>query len=176
MDGLRIRTGGPADGPAIAALHAASWQTAYAHILSEAYRQTAPADRLRMWQARMSVWDPARMHLAVAERGSELVGFGCVLADAEPDHGALLDNLHIRPDLKGGGVGRLLLTACAQWVAMTFPGRAMHLTCYVDNAPAARFYRRMGGVESAPFGYLAPDGTSYSAVRFSWAEPGTLAP
>jgi len=176
MDGVALRTGGPGDGPAVAALHAASWQTAYAHILSQAYRQNALADRQRLWQARMAAWDAARMHLVLAESGAALVGFGCVMADAEPEHGILLDNLHVRPDLKGGGVGRRLLAACAEWVAANFPGQAMHLDCYADNVAAANFYRRMGGAESAPFDHLSPDGATHRVMRFVWARPNQIAP
>lgn len=176
MDSVVLRVGGPADGPAVAALHAASWQTAYAHILAETYRQNAVVNRKRLWQGRMAAWEARRMHLVLAERGADLVGFGCVLADAEPAHGILLDNLHVRPDLKGGGVGRLLLAACGKWIAENFPGQPMHLTCYADNRPSVAFYRGRGGIQSAPFDYPSPDGATHGVVRFVWAEPGRLAP
>lgn len=174
MGEVRVRVGGPADANAVAALHAASWRSAYRDILSAAYLADADADRIRVWQARMADWNAARSFLAVAEQDGTAVGFACAMADAEPAHGVLLDNLHVRPDIKGSGIGRQLLAATGQWVAAKFPGTAMHLTVYVANENAVGFYRRMGGIAGAPFDYRSPDGVVHPILRFVWAEPGAI--
>lgn len=174
MGALSIRSAGPADAAAVAALHTASWRTAYRDILSEAYLANAHVERAQYWQARMAAWNPARSFLGLAEQDGAALGFACVMADAEPEHGALLDNLHVRPDIKRGGIGRQLLQRAGAWVAANLPSTPMHLTVYLANENAVGFYRRMGGLASAPHGYRAIDGTEHQVLRFVWASPGAI--
>lgn len=174
MGALSIRSAGQADADAVAALHTASWRTAYRDILSEAYLANAHVERAQYWQARMAAWNPARSFLGLAEQDGAALGFACVMADAEPEHGALLDNLHVRPDIKRGGIGRQLLQRAGAWVAANLPSTPMHLTVYLANENAVGFYRRMGGLTSAPHGYRAIDGTEHQVLRFVWASPGAI--
>lgn len=56
---MHFRLALPADTPAIAALHAASWAIAYDHILrADWLAQDMAADRLRVWTERFAVPDP----------------------------------------------------------------------------------------------------------------------
>jgi GNAT superfamily N-acetyltransferase len=174
MGMLSIRSAGPADAPAVAALHTASWRTAYRDILSEPYLAGAHVERAQYWQARMAAWNPTSSFLALAEQDGEAVGFACVMADAEPEHGALLDNLHVRPDIKRGGIGRRLLMRAGAWVAAARAGTPMHLKVFLTNENAVGFYRRMGGIASAPHAYRAIDGREHQVLRFAWANPGAI--
>ncbi len=174
MGVLSIRSAGPADAAAVAALHTASWRTAYRNILSEAYLADAHIERAQYWQARMAAWNPASSFLALAEQDGQALGFACVMADAEPEHGALLDNLHVRPDIKRGGIGRQLLMRAGAWVAANRPGTPLHLTVYLANENAVGFYRRMGGIASAPHAYRAVDGREHQVFRFTWVNPGAI--
>jgi len=174
MATLMIRSAEPADANAVARLHTASWRTAYRFILSEAYLENAHVERAQYWQTRMAAWDPAQSFLALAEQDGEAVGFACVMADAEPEHGALLDNLHVRPDIKRGGIGRRLLMQAGAWVAATRPGTPMHLTVYLANENAIGFYRRIGGIAGAPHTYRAVDNREHQVLRFVWAHPGAI--
>jgi GNAT superfamily N-acetyltransferase len=170
-----VRAVSPRDGAAIARLHAASWKDAYRGILSDEFlAREVDAERLRVWTARMSEWNPARSFGEIAEIGSEPVGFVCVMADADPAHGALLDNLHVLPGRRTAGIGRRLIVDAGNWVARTLPGTPMHLTVYVANEAARAFYRRRGGIESVPFREREHDGRMHDIVRFVWPEPGKI--
>jgi GNAT superfamily N-acetyltransferase len=134
------------DAAAIAAIHAASWRSAYRGFLPDAFLDGPVLDdRLRMWTARMRAPAPDRRCVLKATVDGALAGFACVLLDAEPEWGALLDNLHVRPDMKGQGVGSLLFAGAREWVSAIAPGESMHLTVIEGNLPARRFYERQGG-------------------------------
>jgi GNAT superfamily N-acetyltransferase len=62
-------------------------------------------NRMDLWNARMPAHDPERRLVLKALGDRDLVGFVCVLLDAEPSWGALFDNLHVKPGLKGQGIG-----------------------------------------------------------------------
>jgi hypothetical protein len=81
------------DIPAIAALHAKSWQIHYRGSLRDDYLEgPVIQDRLRVWQDRLC--KPAvDQWIMTAWEGETLVGFICIFLNDDPSHGALLDNL-----------------------------------------------------------------------------------
>ncbi|MFI9269553.1 GNAT family N-acetyltransferase [Kitasatospora sp. NPDC052896] len=169
-----IRTGTAADAPAVAALHAASWRTAYAGIVPpEALGDGLLAERRELWELRLTVdyGEPAATPLLlVAEDGSgEPVGFGYLVP--QPDGRVLVDNLHVRPGLTGGGIGTALLGAARSWVASAHPGAALYLEVLRENRRAVAFYERCGGVRTderrAPF----PGGFELPEYEYTWARP-----
>jgi GNAT superfamily N-acetyltransferase len=172
---VAIRTAEPVDAHILADLHTRSWRSAYRGILSDAYLERAHEDRARLWRERMAHWNPARSFAAIAEADGEPIGFVCVMADAGPEHGVLLDNLHMRPDRKGAGTGGRLLAAAGKWVAANFPGTPMYLYVFAQNEPAIGFYRRRGGEASASIQYKTAEGNLRPAFRFVWARPGDIA-
>ena len=136
-----IRRATPDDRAAIRDLHLASWQSSYGGVLPEGYlRDDLPADMAAKWAARTFV--PPELIL-VDYTDDELTGFACALTDRDPP---LIDNLHVRPDLRGGGTGTELLAAMK--VALLEAGfdRA-YLTVLAENDRAHRFYLRHGGVD-----------------------------
>lgn len=166
-----FRTAHSSDSAHVAELHAASWQSAYRGFLSDAYLDTdVPAERLRVWQARLA--QPSdRQYVLLTERGGELVGFVCVLLDVEPAWGAYLDNLHVRPGLTGQGLGGQLLIRALQWVARAEPGQAMHLLVLEGNTAARRFYERQGGELVETLAKPMPDGSAPPVCRYRWRDP-----
>ena len=137
---LRIRTARPADATALADLHATSWRASYTPYVPEAALGAALDANM---QARWGTW-PADRLIRVAERDGALLGFGAVEGQDPP----LLDNLHVRPDVRSGGIGRNLMRAICAGLSET--GAAMlHLEVIEANQDARRFYHRLGGVEEA---------------------------
>ncbi len=180
---MLVRVATREDSNAIAALHAASWQATYRNILSDDYLdQQVLEDRSDLWAARFAKFDPHKHHVAIAVEADEaspdkesLSGFVCVLLDEEPEHGALLDNLHVAPDRHGRGAGRCLMRHAAQWVATKQPDWPMHLWVYEDNRKTVAFYRSIGGEEADRRLIVTPAGNRAVVMRFEWAHPGTLA-
>lgn len=171
---MHLRTALPADAPAIAALHAASWATAYAHILSADWlAQDLAADRRRVWADRFAAPDPA-MRVVLAEDDAGLAGFVCLFLAADPHWGAHVDNLHVRPALKGQGLGRRLLGAAARIVLDETPGDGLDLHVFAANTAARGFYVRLGGVEGPLEKEIAPDGSRQEYLRLWWPDPEVL--
>lgn len=167
----------------IAALHIESWRTAYRGLLPDEFLDGPVVDdRVRLWNARMPAPAPER-RLVLKALGAEatehgvakaaladhaLTGFVCVLLDAEPSWGALLDNLHVKPGLKGQGIGYQLFRAAREWVATTAPGQRMHLTVMEGNLAARRFYDRQGGaIAERKIKEVVP-GTYIPILRYVW--------
>jgi len=166
-----IRAATAADAAAIAALHVASWRSAYRGALPDAYLDgPIEAERFSVWTARLAALRPDDAVLVQAS-ADRLRGFAA--AFARPDGDALLDNLHIAPSLRGQGLGRRLLTAVAQRM-MAGGSRAMHLWVFDVNTGARRFYERHGAVATgqrteAMFGALVPE------TRLAWPDLAPLA-
>jgi len=164
-----IRPASVADADTIAALHAASWRSAYRGILSE--RTLGPAldgERRTHWRGKLAKATPQDTVLIAGD-----IGFIAVWADGDPGFGAYLDNLHICPERRSGGVGRRLLGEAMRRVA----GRGetgVYLWVFDGNTRAIDFYRRLGGriVED---GFDEIDGVKVAQSRIVWRDTTRLA-
>ena len=142
---ITYRPATPFDAPRIAALHARSWQENYRGDMTDHYLdREAAKERLAVWTDRFSNTDP-NLRVMLAEEGNDLVAFCCLLLHDDPDDGTLLDNLHVRKDLQGTGVGRRLI----RWAAVTTlaedPTGKLYLWVLKNNVRAAAMYRHIGG-------------------------------
>lgn len=157
----------------VADLHIASWNVAYRGILGDAWLdQEMPENRRAHWQKALATPEATR-HIILAERDGVPVGFLCLMPDGEPEWGGYIDNLHIRPDAKGGGIGRRLMAECAKdWLAR---GRTepLHLGVFANNAPARGFYERIGGTLVAEWDEDFY-GNPAKAVRYQWQDVHAL--
>lgn len=141
---MDIRHATPADHPAIARLHAASWASAYRGMLPDAYLDgPMPEDLARQWTQPT----PQGAFRLVALTNGTLAGFAAALPQGDT---AYLDNLHVDPTQKGQGTGTRLLRAMAI-EALDRGFTALDLTVLMENHAARRFYTRLGGIEGAPF-------------------------
>ena len=174
VEALRIRPAAPADADRIAALHAASWRVAYRGILRDDFLDgPIEADRLTLWCGRAT--DPAPDQiLLVAEADGALAGFICCFADHDPRWGSYVHNLHVDPAGRGRGVGRALMGALARELESRVPDRPVHLFCLAANAPARRFYERIGGTIGDRQDLPEPDGGVYPCILYAWASPARL--
>jgi GNAT superfamily N-acetyltransferase len=168
---MELRNATYADCEAIAAIHVASWRDAYSKILRSDYLAgPIVEDRLNVWRARLR--DPRRTQLVlIGKLGGAAVGFACAFADEDPEWGALIDSVHVLPDMKRRGFGRRLLSSAAEWLVDEFPGQPMHLWVFEANEPARRFYAAMGGEVVEAQMKSNPGGGETLNLLYFWREP-----
>lgn len=170
---LRAMTSADAD--AVAALHAASWRSAYRSIFSDQFLDhEAALERQQAWRERLQTNPSSTDWGLVAEDGAgRMVGFAYLMPDHDPDWGHYIDNLHVAPDFKGGGLGRRLMQAVASQLRAK-PLRPLHLWVLDANEPAKRFYARLGAefAEQRVDDSLA--GEAHLVWRCVWRNPSTL--
>ena len=164
-----IEIASPDDAAAIAALHAESWRSAYRGLVPDDFLgPRLDEERRQAWRERFASPHPERRVVFTARAPDDrLVGFSCLLADADPGYGPLLDNLHVKPDVRGAGIGARLLEVSRAWAAGIAPGRPMHLWVIEGNTRARRFYVAQGGTEGER---RVQDmaGAQVIAIRVTW--------
>ncbi|MFE0755756.1 GNAT family N-acetyltransferase [Inquilinus sp. NPDC058860] len=145
---IEIRPATAADAAAIADLHQRSWRSAYRGLLPDSYLDGQAGDELAArWRTAFTEDEPRRVIL-VAMAADGIAGF--VAAWPKGADRALIDNLHVAPGQRGGGLGRRLMSrAAAELRRQGF--RAAFLEVIEGNHGARGFYRRLGGVEGELF-------------------------
>jgi ribosomal protein S18 acetylase RimI-like enzyme len=142
-----IRRAEPADADAIADVYLASFGATYDFGLAHT------DDEVRAW-IRDSVVSAGATWVAVAPGGA-IVGMMVVVAGE-------LDQLYVRPDRLGEGIGRRLLD-----VARLESPEGLRLYTFQVNARARRFYERNGFVAEW-FGDGSANEEGQPDVRYVW--------
>ncbi|GKT24492.1 GNAT family N-acetyltransferase [Acidovorax sp. SUPP3334] len=169
-----LRPALPADAPAIAALHAANWRAGYRADLAAHYLDhDVLADRQALWTQRLQAPTAPGQHLIVATHGDALLGFACACVNEDPVWGHLLDNLHVRAETHGTGLGARLLAAVADHCAAACGQAGLYLWVLQSNTQAQGFYTAQGATNAEPGVWDAPGGSQVPTFRFTW-QPGRL--
>lgn len=164
-----IRDARPDEWAEVADLHARSWRSAYRGMMTDAYLDgPVGGERSALWRERFAAPAHPDRIVVVAEEGSRLVGLACILAGNDPAWGSLIDNLHVDPERKRRGVGRLVLAAALRRLT---PGRfrePIHLTVLEANTAAQQAYERWGGRLAEHLVVREPDGEDHAVRRYAW--------
>ncbi len=140
-----IRLATAADLEAIAALHAESWRAAYRGVLPDAFLDgPVEDDRKGHWCELMEGLGDERSVL-VADAADGLAGFVSVAPSSEDGFDGYIEHIHVRPDLKGAGIGRRLLAEAVDRLIAMGCGSA-YLLVFDGNRQAIQFYERLGGM------------------------------
>lgn len=169
MNIITIRQATQNDSDQIALLHALSWKETYRNILPDSYLDNNLEDeRRKYWSAKMAGLSPGDFVLLALSVSGEAIGFIAVLDKPEKEFESFIDNLHVRKDLKGLGVGSKLMKAAAEKLS-TAGKKSAYLWVLKGNDKAEGFYKAMGGqtadVSVAHFG----DADVWQ-TRFVWTD------
>lgn len=166
-----LRAAVPADAPAIARVHVASWRTTYPGLIPDTYLDAMEVSEYtsRWAQAIRNPLSPGAV--IVVEDSGEVVGFascGRHRDGVQPYEGELYA-IYLLREFQGRGHGRALVEASA--AALADQGiTSMVVWVLRDNAGARRFYERLGGAylreRPLDFGF----GISVMEVSYLWAD------
>lgn len=175
VSNVRYREATERDVGDIAALHADSWRRHYRGAYLDAYLDgDIVSERLEVWTSRLA---PPRMnqYTMCADANGEVIAFAHTVFGHDPEWGALLDNLHVRSNLKGEGIGTQLLSRAAQELIRQRPSEPLYLWVLDQNTAARSFYDARGGtrVESTLRGPF-PGGGMALGHRYFWSDPSQL--
>jgi ribosomal protein S18 acetylase RimI-like enzyme len=173
---VAIRDAKAADAEALAQLHAASWRATYRGILRDHYLDhEVLADRLAVWRDRFE-HPKASQRIFVAENidSGEIAGLACCFIAEDERYGTWLDNLHISPERKRGGLGTTLIRRIAAASLEASPEAGLWLLVFEGNTEARNFYERLGGVNTGSEMIRTYDGTLAKMVHMYWADPRGL--
>jgi ribosomal protein S18 acetylase RimI-like enzyme len=158
------------DAPAIAALHIASWRDAYRAELPADYLAAIDLDeRVESWRKRVA----AGTIVLLEKNGDSLAGF-CACGpsrddDADPSHTWEIENLHVAPTLRGGGIGSRLFDQ-ASLLARDHGADELSLWVVETNSRARRFYEAHGmHADGATQRHVLAPGVSIAEVRYRLA-------
>jgi GNAT superfamily N-acetyltransferase len=158
---MRVRAAVPGDAEAIAAVHVAAWQEAYAHVFpAEVLAALDPVPRARHWREGIrGGWT-----VLVSDDLSGFVSIGPARDADEPELGELYA-IYVTPERWGSGAGRALMAAALDALRGAGFSEAV-LWVLEDNPRARRFYERAGWVTD---GAVKEDeflGTRVGEVRY----------
>lgn len=169
-----LRTAAPVDAPSVGRLHADSWRRHYGFAYPpEFFGESLDDDRASTWAARLSSNTPAT-HTTVAEVDGEVIGFVHVVIDDDDRWGSLVDNLHVRHDMQGTGIGRALLHAAASAAGTTGRTTGIYLWVLERNESARSFYSAVGGQEVESLPALSPALPGTNKIRCTWSTAAEL--
>jgi ribosomal protein S18 acetylase RimI-like enzyme len=172
---VEYRSAVASDAEEIADLHAESWRLHYRGAYSDEFLDgDVFAERKKVWRQRFAN-SPGETSTVVAVADSVIVGFVHTVFGSDPQWGALLDNLHVRADMKRHGIGRRLVAEAARSVVVNDSARGMYLWVLEQNVAAQAFYRAQGGIDvervlAGPF----PGGGKAWSHRYAWRDASVL--
>lgn len=165
--GVSVRPAGLADIPAIVAVQAGSWRSAYRGIVDDAFLDAIPIQQwIESWRAHFFAGDT---HCFVAEREGRVVGFTSVgRTDGGEDLGPEVGELHtiyIEAGEYGRGLGRQLLQTAVEQLRSDGYREAV-LWVLEANARARRFYEAGGWKADGARSSDCWGATSVARVRY----------
>ncbi|MGG5887378.1 N-acetyltransferase family protein [Falsiroseomonas sp. HC035] len=166
---LSLRSARAADAGGICALHAMSCRSAYAGMLDRDFLENDLEDALAAhWQDLLrGRRRPGQVVMAVT--GHQVNGFAAAMLEGTC---CQVGSLHVRPEMRGGGIGRQLLGTLAHRLRQQ-GALSAELWVFTANEGAIRFYRRLGGQLGPPVMREA-FGQPVSERRMHWPDLAAL--
>jgi ribosomal protein S18 acetylase RimI-like enzyme len=139
----RIRPAAVADADAIAAVHIATWQDAYAGLLpGDVLAGLDVGEWAQRWRNRLA--DPAEgVFVLVVDEGDRIGGFVSAGPSRDEFAGGEVYTIYVHPGYQGRGAGRRLLQAAMRQLASA-RFTVASLWVLAGNHPARGFYESQG--------------------------------
>jgi ribosomal protein S18 acetylase RimI-like enzyme len=158
-----VRDATQADLDRVSDIKVRNWADTYAGLVEPAVLRPFLDRDAQLAELREKVAHSGTL-LLVAENGSgDVAGFA--LTYLEDEKGPWLESLHVLRELRGAGIGTLLMRATAAR-ARARGYTSLRLGVIVGNAAAARFYQRLGGTMTGVRPVSWAPGASHEVYRW----------
>lgn len=170
----------PEDLADVAYLHRESWRSAYRGIFSDAFldSERVVETRVALWTRRLiSEPSPGSFGFIARAASGKALGFTYSFPALDVQWGSLLDNLHVRPDQKGQGIGRQLLMALSEKFVHELGevgDLGLYLWVFEANTAARAVYEHLGARPAERVVITLQDGSEAAEWRYVWNSPGEL--
>ena len=170
----RLRAATYADAAAIADVHTESWRSAYRGIAPDTLLGgPLLAERELYWHGRLADLGTTDIVLVAESCGGEVLGFIAFFVLPADEGGACLNNLHLRPNCRGQGLGPRLLRR-SLWSLLTAGVDTGFVWVLDANQPAVRFYEALGA-RPADTSVRVMAGVDIPQTRYVWDDLHGLA-
>lgn len=159
----------------IAALHALSWQVNYRGSMTDDYLDNKVVDERKIYWKNIFEKPPENLEIIIAEEDAKLMGFSCLYLNADQKFGTYLDNLHVQPNQKRKGIGKILMAKSAQLILDNQLKTPLYLWVITNNVNAIKFYDQIGGSQEDVHAWAMPDGGLVDTYRYVWYDIEKLA-
>jgi 2-amino-4-hydroxy-6-hydroxymethyldihydropteridine diphosphokinase len=136
-----VREGDADDLERVTEIKVRSWSETYSTLLERGALRPFLDHEKQLAYIRHAAAQPTTTLLVAEDESGLVVGFA--LAYLEPDREPWLESLHVDSDLRGHGVGTLLMRSLAAHLKSR-GHNTMRLGVIVGNQRAARLYQRLG--------------------------------
>jgi ribosomal protein S18 acetylase RimI-like enzyme len=140
--GFSTRDATAADLDRVTEIKVRNWADTYGSILEPAVLRPFLDIEAQLAELREKLAEPDTLMLVAEDEPGNIVGFALTFLDDEPE--PWLESLHVLRELRGSGIGTLLMRCTAERVIASGHS-SMRLGVISGNVAAARFYERLGG-------------------------------
>jgi ribosomal protein S18 acetylase RimI-like enzyme len=168
--GFSVRDATANDLERVTEIKVRNWADTYGSILEPAVLGPFLDLDAQLVELREKFSQPGTL-LLIAEDGSgEMIGFAITYLDDDPE--PWLESLHVLRELRGSGLGTLLMRRTAErLIARGYS--SMRLGVISGNVAASRFYERLGGTMIGLEPVSWAQGVTHEVYR--WADLASLA-
>ena len=165
-----VRRGSEGDLERLAEIKVRNWHDSYGPLIPPDVLQPFLDRESQVAYLRESSAGADAILLVAEDEPGGVIGFALTYLDHDPD--AWLESLHVHPDFQSRGAGSMLMRATAREVR-TRGGNSLCLGVVEGNAPAERFYERLGGIDAGREPVSWAKGVIHHIYR--WPDLGELA-
>jgi ribosomal protein S18 acetylase RimI-like enzyme len=165
---ITIRKAVSTDAPQIGKIYTDSWKMTYKGIVPNSFLDDLNPSVSAKKFASDIVGSPKKRFVYVVDMGKTVVGFAMGGPQKEnPDKATgQIHDIYLVSDYQGQGVGRKLLSACAE--ELSIQGFQKMILYVLEDNPYQRFYESAGGVLEPHDGQTEIGGQNFKLLKYAW--------
>lgn len=167
--GSSVRAATGADLERVTDIKVRNWADTYRSLLEPAVLRPFLDREAQLAELREKSSEPGTSLLVAEDESGAIIGFALAYLEDEPE--PWLESLHVLREVRGSGIGTLLMRRTAERV-IAHGHSSMRLGVFSGNVAAGRFYERLGGTMIGLEPVSWAPGVTHEVYR--WADLASL--